>query len=348
MRFRAVEAVVPGRCLSNEDVVSQVVAINKECVPRRTLELIAHALDSLFAQAGTRLRYIRADGETAGDLIARAGEAALKSAGLEPGDIDLLIYVGVGRGYIEPAMANAFQDKLGLSNATCFDILDACASWLRALHVARAFFQSGFYKRIMILNGEFNAREYADFQCRTVSDLRHKFAQFTVGEAATATILEASDDDVDYYASFKTYGHLRSLCMIPLASAAEFNIDPLPAFAEPLHFFSQSRELFEEGIARMVAHYDEDSNVNSYQSDIAFGHAASDTACARVAEACGGRLALLYRIHARFGNTVSATIPMAIHHAIRDGKLKHLDRVVIGMASAGLSTAWARFKFVTG
>ena len=347
MRFRAIEAVVPSRRLSNDDIVREIIAINKDRLSGRTLRLITLALEQLFAKAGTNVRYIRDDGETAGELTARAGEAALKASGLAPGDIDLLIYVGVGRGYIEPAMANAFQDRLGLVNATCFDILDACASWLRALHVAQAFFQGGFYKRIMILNGEFNAREYADFQFDGVSDLRHSFAQFTVGEAATATVLEASGDNVDYYASFKTYGDLRALCMIPLPGADEFNTAPLPEFARPLHFFSQSRELFEEGIAKAISHYHADGNINTYTSDIAFGHAASDTACTRVANECGSRLAQFYRVHGDYGNTVSASVPLAMHNALKAGRLKSNDRVLIGLSSAGLSTAWARFRFLS-
>ena len=77
---------------------------------------------------------------------------------MEPTEIDLLIYVGVGRGFIEPATANVFQDLIGLRSATCFDILDACASWLRAVHVARAFIASGAYRHIMILNAESGAQ----------------------------------------------------------------------------------------------------------------------------------------------------------------------------------------------
>jgi len=49
------------------------------------------------------------------------------------------MYVGIGRGVLEPASANIYQDMLGLANATAFDVLDACASWLRAVHIARVF-----------------------------------------------------------------------------------------------------------------------------------------------------------------------------------------------------------------
>ena len=61
-------------------------------------------------------------------------------------------------GYIEPATANVFQKILKLNKATCFDILDACASWLRAIHVAHSFIKTGMYKRVMILNCEYKHR----------------------------------------------------------------------------------------------------------------------------------------------------------------------------------------------
>ena len=67
-----------------------------------------------FRSMGTRVRYGRAEGERAHELCVAAGRQALRSAGMDPGEIDLLIYVGVGRGFIEPATANAFQDLLGL------------------------------------------------------------------------------------------------------------------------------------------------------------------------------------------------------------------------------------------
>jgi 3-oxoacyl-[acyl-carrier-protein] synthase III len=346
MRFAAIEAVLPGRRLTNDEVIGDILERNAENLSASAQAMLAHAMQSLFSYAGTHVRYVRAEGETAADLTVRAGEAALRRAGLAATDIDLLIYVGVGRGFLEPATANVFQHRLGLCNATCFDVLDACASWLRAVHIARAFIRGGDYRRILILNGEFNFREYVDYRFKAVTDLRHNFAIFTIGEAATATIVEAATEDMDYYATFKTDGGLHDLCMIPLPNVAEYSSVDLPEASQPLRFFSHSRQLFEEGVNRLVRQFQADAKLNGWMPDIAFGHAASDAANDQIAIACGGSLALLYKMHGRYGNTVSASVPLAMASAVADGRLSHGSRVMIGVASAGLSTAWARFRFL--
>jgi 3-oxoacyl-[acyl-carrier-protein] synthase III len=289
---------------------------------------------------------VRAEGETAVDLTRRAGETALQAAGMSPADVDLLIYVGVGRGFLEPATANIFQDQLGLRKATCFDVLDACASWLRAVHVARAFISSGEYENVMIINGEFNFRDYAEFRFEAIRDLSHNFAVFTIGEAATATIVCRTDEDAEYFATFRTWGALRNLCMIPLPNVDQFVGAPMPDHARTLRFFSYSKDLLDAGMEKLVSHFRQEPRIHEYRPDIAFGHAASDSASDRVARECGASPSSYYRTHARFGNTVSASVPLAMAYARKEGRLKNRDRVMIGMASAGLSTAWTRFRYM--
>ena len=109
--------------------------------------------------------------------------------------MDLLIYTGVARGWLEPATANLFQAELGLTNATCFDILDACASWIRSMAVADSFLQQGTYKTVMILTCELSANEYAEHELKSVEELESFFSGYTIGEAATATILTADEPD---------------------------------------------------------------------------------------------------------------------------------------------------------
>ena len=65
--------------------------------------------------------------EKAIDFGVDGGRQAIATAGMVPEDIDLLIYVGVSRGFLEPATANVFQHEFGFTKATCFDVLDACA-----------------------------------------------------------------------------------------------------------------------------------------------------------------------------------------------------------------------------
>lgn len=347
MRFAAIEYRLPSQRLTNEDVIGQIMQRSRAHMTPRALAQLTKGLRALFQASGTEIRYIRADGERAYDFVVQAASSALHSARIAPGDIDLLIWVGVGRGFIEPATANVFQDALGLVNATCFDVLDACASWVRALHIAHAHIRSGDYHNVMILNGEFNFRDYVDFEFKSVGDLRHNFPSFTIGEAATATLLSAdSGGDDDFHASFRTWGGARNLCMIPLPNIDQFNGVAPPAHAKPLIFFSYAMELYDLGVTKLIEHFHSDPLVHSFLPDIVFGHAASDSASGRIAKGCNETdVRLYYPAHTRFGNTVSASVPLAMANAEQEGRLKNGAKVIIAMASAGLSTGWARFTY---
>ncbi|WP_195179344.1 3-oxoacyl-ACP synthase III family protein [Mesorhizobium sp. INR15] len=342
--------MLPSHRVGNDELIAEVLGRSAAHMNERQLRQLDRSFRVLFDAAGTKVRYLRAPEETAHDFVVGVANAALRRSGMSPGDIDLLIWVGVGRGFLEPATSVVFQDALHMVNATCFDVLDACASWLRALHVAHAHIRNGDYRNVMILNGEFNFREYADFEFKSVSDLQHNFSTFTIGEAATATILSAdSDEGDDFYASFRTHGDLRNLCMIPLPNLAQFNGAPADAHAKPLTFYSHAKELFEFGISKLIDHYNTEARIKAFTPEIVFGHAASDAASTRIAKGCNAENDHIYYFaHARFGNTVSASVPLAMAHAEKEGRLKDGAKVMIAMASAGLSTGWTRFTYHNG
>lgn len=350
MKFEAIEAAVPQKQITNDDILQMLMCANQNSMSALELNILIRSVKRFFTIAGTSTRYVRDKNQNASGLILNAASSALTEAKLEPSEIDLLIYVGIGRGFLEPATANVFQDLLKLTNATSFDLLDACASWVRAIHIAKALLKVGFYKKIMIINGEFiyndNIENHLKFN--SLRDLEHKFAIFTIGEAATASILSESDEEDEYYASFKTYGELRNLCMIPFPNVAQYNAtegdDKLKAF----QFYSYSNQLLAEGSERMIEHFLNDREINAYSFDISFAHSASDHASDFVNKKCTQNTKALYKIHYKFGNTISASVPLAMATAIKEKKLKHNDRVMIGMASAGLTTGWTRFRFLKG
>lgn len=348
MKFCAIEYAIPGKRVTNADIVQEIISRSKAFLTQKALDLLAFRMDELFKKSITDVRYHRAKNERAIQFGIEAGKKALSSAGMSPDDIDLLIYVGVGRGYIEPATANVFQKQLQLKRATCFDILDACASWLRAIHVAHSFLKTGTYKNIMILNCEFNFREYANFEFKSVRDIEFNFPTFTIGEASTATILTASDDDDQYYASFRTWGDRHNLCKIPLPNFSEYSDGELRngSEIEPLRFFSYGEKMFKFVFSRLCKHYREDAVLRSFKHEIVFSHAASDAMSQKVIESCKLGDDKGYNTHERFGNTVSASVPLAMACALKDGRLENNSNVLVGFGSAGVSTAWSKFRFM--
>ena len=143
MHIRTIQHAVPTKKVTNDDILE---TFRQESVgrlsPPEIDRLEKQVRETLFT-AGTQVRYKLNTGEKAIDLVLDAGRRAIAQAGLTPKDVDFLIYTGVGRGWVEPAMANVVQSELKMPNATCFDILDACASWLRAMQVARSSSRAG-------------------------------------------------------------------------------------------------------------------------------------------------------------------------------------------------------------
>jgi 3-oxoacyl-[acyl-carrier-protein] synthase III len=348
MIFSAISSKIPSIKLNNQDIIDMIADANRASMSSAQISILSRTMQHLFSMSGSQTRYMRSEDEKAADLIINAGLLALASAELDPKDIDLLIYVGIGRGFLEPSTAAIFQDRLKLSNATFFDILDACASWVRAVHIAKGLIEAKLYRRIMILNGEFlfkdNFHKHMIFE--SLNELNHKFALFTVGEAATATILSTNGCDDEYYASFKSYGQLRNLCMIPFPNINQYNDSDGDSQLIPFNFYSFSADLLKAGVVKSIDHFYSDENIKSYTYDISFSHAASDMATEEVNSRCGDNKTGLYKTHYRYGNTISASVPLAMSSAINEGKLKHNDRVIIGMASAGLTTGWTRFRYM--
>ena len=152
MKILGIAHALPSREVTNDHLVERIMRHASNAVPAGDRSRFADELSARFERAGAVTRFHRAPDELAVGFGLEAGRRALERSGLGPEDIDLLIYVGVGRGFLEPATANVFQHRLGLTRATCFDLLDACASWLRALDVAQHMIARQAYRHAMILD----------------------------------------------------------------------------------------------------------------------------------------------------------------------------------------------------
>jgi len=346
MYIRTIQHAVPTHKVTNDDILE---TFRQQSVGRLTpaefSKLDSQVRDTL-ATAGTQVRYKLAPGEKAINLVLDAGRRALAAADLKPKDVDFLIYTGVGRGWIEPAMANVVQSELKMPNATCFDMLDACASWLRAMQVARSLIQNGTYKRGMIVNCEASlVRSFWCSEIKDAADLKHRVAQFTIGEAATATIITDENPDDDFYFNFKNFGEHYNLCMIPLANVDDFLPgDPDPRYAAS-QFFSLSRELVVTTVKKIAEVYAADPHFKGRCFDIAFAHEASQKASEVLVKHLHLPKGVYYSLHPRFGNCVSASVPLGMSMAFQEGRLERGDHTLIVVGSAGVTVGLCSFTF---
>jgi len=332
--------------VDNDELIEQIIEKNREHLSDQERGSLEAKIRRFFQMSGTHTRFHRNVGEKALDFALKAGRDALSKAKVRPEEVDLLIYAGVGRGWVEPATANLFQSELGLRSATCFDVLDACASWIRSLSIARTFLAQKIYKLVMIINCEFNFREYANFEITDTRQLENSFSAFTIGEAATATLVTSSDQEQDdSHFSFRTWGEKHGLCKIPLPNASDFSPNGMSDWIKPMSFFTVPAELLSFTIRKLVAHVKETSPVASKVHDIVIGHAVSNSSTARVVKMLGLEPDSVFETHSRFGNTVSASLPLALAVAEAEGRLRRGMRVMLLMGSAGVTTALGSFEY---
>ncbi len=345
MKILHVAHALPSKKVTNGDLIDEVVDRNRARFSDAQLKELRQRMQLSFRVAGTEVRYHRAEGEKAFTVGMRAGQLALERSGVPAADIDLLIYAGVGRGWLEPAMANIFQAELGLGRATCFDVLDACASWIRSLQLAKALITAGTYRTVMILNCELNFREYANFEIERMEDLEYSFSAFTIGEAATATLLVADPEHDDFALSFRTSGDKWNLCHIPLPHADDFVSCTVTDRCKPMSFYTSPRELLAVATSMLGAHFSETPELRERTYDLFLGHEVSLPTTRMVTKLLNIDPGIVFTTHSRFGNTVSASLPLNISIAEAEGRLKRGMQVLLTMGSAGVTSAFCAFRY---
>jgi acyl-CoA:acyl-CoA alkyltransferase len=338
--IRSLSLKTPSLRVTNDDVLAAIAKANPD-VPARTVDKYCRTLEHLLKRAGAQTRFYRdrTKGETALGLIIDAATRAIEDSGAAPSDIDAIIFCGVARGFLEPASAAFVSGALGLT-CDAFDVSEACMSWVRALHIAYNFLTAGTYSTVLIVNGEFTVFEHGlpDIcVIKSLEQLRYTFAAFTIGEAASATVVSASPHP--WHFRFRSDPSLVDLCTLPIKGYEDFaRPSRRLGLNGPHQLVAFSHELF-SAAADQMTRFVRETYADPKRFAIWFPHAASASLCDAVAR----RLELGERVYSRafaaYGNLVSASIPAGMAMALEEGRLRRGDHVVLCPASAGLSLA---------
>jgi len=151
-------------------------------------------------------------------------------------------------------------------------------------------------------------------------------------------------EDSSYYASFRSFGEFSALCQIPLPNAMQFRNDGHRAYA-PLRFFAHALELNARVVRALEKHYWSDVRLSRSKPDIIFGHSAGLPATRNVARKLRLDLSRHYEIFPRYGNTASASLPLAMSLAWQEQVLHRGQQVLLIMGSAGVTTGFCTFGF---
>jgi 3-oxoacyl-(acyl-carrier-protein) synthase III len=143
---------------------------------------------------GCETRHFAAEGEYCSDIAAKAGLDALKRAGVEPSEIDALLFCSVTHDFAEPATANVVADKMGVRNAFVFDIKNACNAFLSGVDVADSLIKTGKAETVLVVSGEAFSR-WMKFDYDNKAELMERApVALSLGDGGGAFLLRASDD----------------------------------------------------------------------------------------------------------------------------------------------------------
>ena len=310
---------VPERTLTNADL-SKLVDTSDEWIQGRT---------------GIRERRIAADGETTSDMAAEAAKRALEGAGIDATDLDLIVVCTVTPDMPLPSTAAYVQQKIGARNdCPAFDLAAACSGFVYGLSVADQFIRAGGAERVLVIGVELLSR-VLNWEDRTTCVL--------FGDGAGAAIVGAGSPgcrgellSTHIYAN----GELAPALTIPGGGSAE------PASAETVeagrhYVHMDGREIFKFAVRALTAACKTAVAENGLSpEDIAWviPHQANLRILDGVAQRCGVPMERFYVNIDRFGNTSSASVPIALDEASRQGLLQNEQYVLLCALGGGI--AW--------
>lgn len=346
MIIENVAASFPTKKVGNEEVVDLIRFHSKGFAGdlSKTLRLINTLLD----RSGLVTRHWQAPFERPIDHLSHAVTSALTGTSLQPADIDLFIYVGIGGGFREPANSYMVARSLGFARAQCFDVTDACMSWTRATSLVDSLFKTGTYRNALVVNAEFNMTAGgplfpANYALEHPDQLDHVLPSYTIGEAATATLLLPDRPD-NFQFVIRSNPQLADLCTIPVRGFENFcyltdntgklGVGRFTALGGEMH------RHFKTELPHLLA----EAGRAGEEADIVFTHTFSTPAWHELGLEFGFA-DRTYHLYPRFGNVVSASIPAALAQARLEGRTKTGDRVMFLMGSAGMSFAACTFSY---
>jgi 3-oxoacyl-[acyl-carrier-protein] synthase-3 len=313
---------LPQRRVTNQDLTDQLAANGIETSD-----------EWIVSRSGISARHYAAPDELSSDLAVHAARRALDMAGLLPEDIDLIIVASSTPDFYGsfPSTACIVQQKLGMSNnSAAFDVQAVCSGFVYAMSVADAFIRAGAHKKVLLVGAEVFSR-ILNFDDRGTCVL--------FGDGAGAVILAASDEPGILASKLHADGRHANILSVPgnlaggaLAGSAFLYMDGPAVFKLAVTVLEQvAAEVLD--IAGMTAD----------QVDWLIPHQANIRIMKSTAKKLGLPLEKMVVTVDQHGNTSAASIPLALDLAVRDGRVKKND--VVMMEGVGGGFTWGAVLF---
>ncbi len=297
------------------------------------LEKLVETSDAWITErTGIRQRHVAAEGEVTSDMAAAAGRRAIAAAGLTPADIDMIIVGTISGDSPMPACAVHVQQKIGAGNVPAFDLSAACAGFIYGLTIADQFITTGAARRVLVIGVELLSR-LLNWQDRTTCVL--------FGDGAGAVVVGPSDGDGRGILASRIFtdGSLASALMIPGGGSAEpLTEESIAKKRNKVHMAGQ--EVFKTAIKNLTSSSLQvlaDAGMHAADLDWIVAHQANLRILHQVADRAGMPMdKFIINIH-EYGNTSSASIPIALDEAVTDGRIQPGQTVLMCALGAGIS-----------
>ncbi len=306
---------LPEKVLTNFDLEKMVETTNEWIVER----------------TGIRNRHIAAEHEDAVTMAEEAGRAALKAAGLTPADIGMIIVASTTPSMVFPSTACLLQERFGIAGCPAFDLnASACAGFMYGFSIADQFIRTGAIKTALVIGSEVMSR---------VVDWKDRSTCVLFGDGAGAVVLGASKEPGVVSTHLHADGTHKDVLYLPLGNKKSPNIESVKMLGNQLFKLAVNSlgDLCDETLAA--------NNLQKSDIDWLIPHQAN----MRIIQAMAKKLDLpLERVVITLdeqGNTSSASIPLALDKAVRDGQIKRGQMLIMEGFGGGLAWGSALVKY---
>jgi len=309
---------IPERVMTNNDFASIGIETSHEWI---------------FERSGIVERHIAVEGETTCSMAATASRVAMERAGVHPGQLDAIVLSTATPDRLLPSTAVDLQAALGASRAAAFDVGAACSGWLYAMTVAEGMIASGAAETILVVGAE---------KMSAIVDWKDRATCVLFGDGAGAAILQRSRTGKGILSTFlRSDGQLADLLYRPAGGAA------IPMSQQVLDDRTYlvkmaGREVFKHAVRSMSEAADralDSARLTGADIDLLIPHQANVRIIEATAKHSGISMDKVYVNVDRFGNTSSASIPIAVDEAIEKGIIK--DGTTVLMVAFGAGFTWA-------
>jgi len=296
------------------------------------LESMMDTSDELIRQrTGIHQRHVAEEGTGSSRLGIPAAQRALAAANVDPMDVDLVICCTMTPDFVFPATACLIQDGIGAKAAAAYDINAACSGFVYSLSIADAHIRSGMHKTVLIVAAEM-LTAHINWQNRDTAVL--------FGDGAGAAVVQACEGDHGILTNFMAADGSDLELLMLRAGGSRVRITPENVAGPDRDIVMRGKELFKravrafgDAIERALA----DSRLTAEEVDVFVPHQANSRIIFTAAKRLGFPEEKIFLNIDHVGNTVAASIPIALDEAVEKGVIQEGNVVLLAGFGAGLT-----------